>query len=89
MTDLLNGLTVPLNRRSFVKKGLMAAGAPTMAPGRLTPSLFAKAGSQERSRTLTSRGSLSTGDAALLRFAAAAEILESDSWVQYTELYKP
>jgi hypothetical protein len=31
-------------------------------------------------------GSLSTGDAALLRFAAAAEILETDFWVQYNEL---
>ena len=31
-------------------------------------------------------GSLSKGDAALLRFAAAAEILETDFWVQYNEL---
>lgn len=31
-------------------------------------------------------GRLSKGDAALLRFAAAAEILESDFWVQYNEL---
>lgn len=29
---------------------------------------------------------LSKGDAALLRFAAAAEILESDFWIQYNEL---
>jgi hypothetical protein len=29
---------------------------------------------------------LSKGDAAMLRFAAAAEILESDFWVQYNEL---
>jgi hypothetical protein len=86
MADLLNGLTVPLNRRSFVEKGLMATGAATMVPGLTVPSLFAKAGSQEPSRTLTSRGSLSTGDAALIRFAAAAEILESDFWVQYNEL---
>src|SRR5438270_7678867 len=32
------------------------------------------------------RGSLTRGDAALLRFAAAAEILETDFWVQYNEL---
>jgi hypothetical protein len=32
------------------------------------------------------KGKLSKGDAALLRFAAAAEILESDFWVQYNEL---
>src|SRR5215475_12996616 len=30
--------------------------------------------------------SLTKGDAALLRFAAAAEILESDFWIQYNEL---
>jgi hypothetical protein len=31
-------------------------------------------------------GRLTLGDAALLRFAAAAEILETDFWVQYNEL---
>ena len=31
-------------------------------------------------------GKLSKGDAALLSFAAAAEILESDFWIQYNEL---
>ena len=88
MKDLLDGLQVPLNRRSLVKKGLMAAGAASMGSGLLThsASIFAQAGPQERSGTLTSSGSLSTGDAALLRFAAAAEILESDFWVQYNEL---
>ena len=88
MNDLLNGLKVPLNRRSFVKKSLIAAGAASMGSGLLTygQSAFAKAGPQELSGTLTRTGSLSTGDAALLRFAAAAEILESDFWVQYNEL---
>lgn len=57
-----------------------------MAPALLTPSVFAKAGSQEHSGARARRGSLSTGDAALLRFAAAAEILESDFWIQYNEL---
>jgi hypothetical protein len=33
-----------------------------------------------------SRDTLTKGDAALLRFAAAAEILESDFWIQYNEL---
>ena len=73
MKDFLNGLRVPLNRRSFAKKSLMAAGAAAMAPSLLTETAFAS-------------GTLSTGDAALLRFAAAAEILESDFWVQYNEL---
>jgi hypothetical protein len=31
-------------------------------------------------------GRLNKGDAAMLRFAAAAEILESDFWIQYNEL---
>src|SRR6516225_8243043 len=72
MKDLLDGLKVPLNRRSFAKKSLMAASM-AMAPSLLTDTAFAS-------------GTLSTGDAALLRFAAAAEILESDFWVQYNEL---
>jgi hypothetical protein len=71
MKDLVDGLTVPFNRRSFVKKGLMVAGAATVCA---------------ESRTLAIGGSLTTGDAALLRFAAAAEILESDFWIQYNEL---
>jgi hypothetical protein len=80
MKDLLDGLTVPLNRRSFAKKGLMAAGMATLAPN-----LLAGTNSPESS-TATVSGTLSAGDAAMLRFAAAAEILESDFWVQYNEL---
>jgi hypothetical protein len=66
------------NRRFFLKKG-MAAGAVTMSAGLLTSgsSVFAE---DEKS------GRLTPGDAALLRFAAAAEILETDFWVQYNEL---
>jgi hypothetical protein len=66
------------NRRFFLKKG-MAAGAVTMGAGLLTSgsSVFAE---DEKS------GRLTPGDAALLRFAAAAEILETDFWVQYNEL---
>jgi hypothetical protein len=37
-------------------------------------------------RTARASGGLTEGDAALLRFAAAAEILETDFWVQYNEL---
>jgi len=67
------------NRRSFLKNGLTAAGAATMASSLLGngSSVFAQ---EEAS------GSLDKGDAALLRFAAAAEILETDFWVQYNEL---
>ncbi len=85
MTDLLNGLKVPVNRRSFVKNGLMAAGVATVGATLLTPSVFAKVSSHEHGR-LTRDGSLSSGDAALLRFVAAAESLEADFWIQYNEL---
>ena len=79
MKNLLDDLSVPLNRRSFTKKSLMAASVATLAP-----SLFASTTAPEDTDTKSDR--LSAGDAALLRFAAAAEILESDFWVQYNEL---
>src|SRR5882762_7559709 len=72
----------PSGRRSFLKKGL-AAGAAGAGIALLaeTSSVFA-----QDKRLEEGGGSLSKGDAALLRFAAAAEILESDFWVQYNEL---
>ena len=82
MNNLFNGLKNSINRRSFLKKGLATAGTATMGAALLTSSslAFAQEGPEEQS------GSLSPGDAALLRFAAAAEILETDFWVQYNEL---
>jgi len=70
------------NRRSFVKNGLSVAGVATVGAGLLANSspVFAEEGNEEHGRRLT------RGDAALLRFAAAAEILETDFWVQYNEL---
>jgi Ferritin-like domain len=81
MKKLLHGSKTPVNRRSFMKKGLTAAGA-TVGVGLLTDSssVFAEEDAHEH------RGKLTKGDAALLRFAAAAEILETDFWVQYNEL---
>jgi hypothetical protein len=78
MQELSQAGKTASNRRSFLKKG-MAAGAVTMGAGLLTSSssVFAE---DEKS------GRLTPGDAALLRFAAAAEILETDFWVQYNEL---
>jgi len=78
---LRNGLKNPANRRSFLKKS-MAAGTATIGGAFLGSELsaFAQGGPEQK------RGGLSKGDAALLRFAAAAEILESDFWVQYNEL---
>jgi hypothetical protein len=72
----------PSNRRSFLRKGVAAAGAATVGAGLLASRapLFGREGPEEKS------GRLTKGDAALLRFAAAAEILETDFWVQYNEL---
>jgi hypothetical protein len=66
------------NRRSFLKKGVLAAGAATAGAGLLTTRLSsASHGPGEKS------GRLTRGDASILRFLAAAEILETDLWQQY------
>jgi len=75
MKNLTNSLKMPANRRTFIKKGL-AAGTATLTAGMLTNSSSANAESAK----------LSKGDAAILRFLAAAEIIESDLWIQYNEL---
>jgi len=82
MKELLNGVRQPVNRRSFMKKGLATAGTATVGAALLTngSELLAEQNSEEHP------GHLTRGDAALLRFAAAAEILETDFWVQYNEL---
>jgi hypothetical protein len=72
-----------VSRRYFLGKSL-AVGAGTIGAG-----LLAKASLAQLPRpTPTPRpiGGLTAGDAALLRFAAAAEILEADFWIQYNEL---
>jgi hypothetical protein len=66
------------NRRSFLKNGTVAAGAATLGAG-----LLGKPGSAFAEE---SSGRLTQGDAAILRFLAAAEILETDLWQQYNEL---
>jgi len=65
-----------------MRKGLTAASAATLGAGLLTHSSSAlgQEGPEEHS------GRLTKGDAAILRFLAAAEILETDFWVQYNEL---
>jgi hypothetical protein len=64
-------------RRSFLK-GLGIAGA-ALSAGTILASQ-ANAGDDNHS------GSLTRGDAAILRFLAAAEIIETDLWLQYQEL---
>jgi hypothetical protein len=66
------------SRRSFLRKGLAVGGAGTIGAGLLANGVPAFA--KEES------GSLTQGDVAILRFLAAAEILETDLWQQYNEL---
>ena len=66
-----------VKRRSFLK-GLGIAGATLSAGALLT--------TEGNAQDARSKGKLSKGDAALLRFAAAAEIIEADLWQQYNEL---
>ena len=82
MHHMWSNMKTEINRRTFVKKGLSAAGAATAGLGLLAndSTLWAEKETTEHG------GHLSRGDAALLRFAAAAEILETDFWVQYNEL---
>jgi len=71
-----------LARRSFLRS--LGIGAALLAPG---TSLLADAMSSRMPHDKKSRhGQLSEGDAAILRFLAAAELIEADMWQQYTEL---
>jgi len=68
-----------LSRRSFLGKSL-AVGAGTMGAGLLAKTLTAQVSNAN------SRGGLTRGDADILRFLAAAELIEADLWLQYNEL---
>ena len=75
MKKSVSNTTRSVDRRSFMKSGLLAGGAATVGVG-----LLAKTTSAQE------RGRLNPGDAAILRFLAAAELIESDLWTQYAEL---
>src|SRR5215467_6457353 len=62
-------------RRSFLK-GMGVAGV-ALSAGAVLPSVLNAQGTSS---------SITTGDAAILRFLAAAEILETDLWLQYQEI---
>ncbi len=66
-----------LSRRSFLAGGAAAAVGAGLGPLGHAAGALAAPGST---------GSLSDGDAAILRFLAAAEIIETDLWQQYNEL---
>src|SRR5580704_6010925 len=67
-----------VNRRSFMRHSLVAGAAATVGAGILANSNFAVAEGDS--------GKLRKGDIAILQFLAAAEIIESDLWLQYQEL---
>jgi hypothetical protein len=71
-----------VGRRSFLK-GLGVAGA-SLAPVVALLMNEGNAGAQEFRRRF--RRGLTKGDVDILRFVAAAEILETDLWVQYQEI---
>jgi hypothetical protein len=68
-----------LDRRSFLRNSAVFGLTTAVGAGLLENTPSAQGAN-------TASGSLTSGDAALLRFAAAAEILETDFWVQYNEL---
>jgi hypothetical protein len=82
MKDVWSSMKTAIDRRSFVKNGLTAAAIATTGVGLMSNSSAALA--DEELAASSSR--LTRGDAALLRFAAAAEIIEADFWQQYNEL---
>src|SRR5437867_6056208 len=63
-----------ISRRAFLGNTI-ALGAGTVGAGLLSSI-----------RTAEASGGLTRGDAALLRFPAALELLEADFWIQYNEL---
>src|SRR5215475_4515953 len=73
MNDQIQSRSTVKNRRSFLRRGLTAAGAAALLG--TTNHL-----SGQNSNNIT------TGDISILQFLAAAELIETDLWVQYNEL---
>jgi len=71
------------NRRSFLKGGTVAAGAASVGAGLLLPK-----GLQAFERDLDDddRRPITRGDVAILTFLQALEQVETDLWLQYSEL---
>jgi hypothetical protein len=70
------------NRRSFLRNGMVAAGAMTVGAG-LASNAKVFAG-----ETLND-GPVTKGDIAILTFLSALEQVEADLWIQYAELGGP
>jgi hypothetical protein len=67
-----------VNRRSLLKSGALAGGAVAIGAGLI--------GGESRAFGQEGEGRITRGDIAILRFLAAAELIESDLWTQYAEL---
>jgi hypothetical protein len=67
-----------VNRRSLLKNGVLAGGAIALSAGLI--------GGETRAFGEGSESRPTKGDIAILRFLAAAELIESDLWIQYEEL---
>jgi hypothetical protein len=70
------------DRRSFLKNGVMAAGAATLGAGLLPGSLSALDVDVEEANGAP----ITKGDIAILTFLSAVEQVEADLWIQYAEL---
>src|SRR5437764_11695347 len=70
----------PVPRRTFLCR--MGLGAVALAPGAALFNSVSTALGQD----VEIESGIRAGDAALLRFAAALEIIEADFWIQYNEL---
>jgi hypothetical protein len=68
------------NRRSFLKNGMVAAGAATMSASLLPGAL------QVFGREEDDRAPITKSDIAILTFLSALEQVEADLWIQYAEL---
>jgi len=71
------------SRRSFLLKGAAVGAASLGAGGLLLEPSEALAKPRPKGGP---KGGLTKGDAAILRFTAAAELIETDLWQQYNEL---
>jgi Ferritin-like domain len=71
------------SRRSFLLKGAVVGAASLGAGGLLLEPSEALANARPARGP---KGRLTKGDAAILRFLAAAELIETDLWLQYNEL---
>lgn len=79
MKELKQILERGASRRSFLKNTMVAGAVATAGAGILghaIPALAEQGGST----------GITKGDVSILRFLAAAELIESDLWIQYSEL---